>query len=171
MNDTQKPEISGFKIGPNDIRRFAKFLMTRESGCVEWSGSIQRQGYGTFKQGGKRGKAVLAHRFAWTSVHGTIPAGLHVLHSCDNKICCNVEHLSLGCPLDNAIDKAIKNRGAKSRRGLPYGVQPQSSSGRFRAAIRSRRQAYKLGTSGCIEELHQRALFVKIVLLGLEFLG
>ncbi|HLS02899.1 MAG TPA: HNH endonuclease signature motif containing protein [Beutenbergiaceae bacterium] len=47
-----------------------------------------------------------AHRFAWEQVHGPIPDGLHVDHKehCD-PACCNVEHLRLATPSQNASNR------------------------------------------------------------------
>lgn len=41
---------------------------------------------------------------AWILTHGPVPDGLHVLHKCDNAVCCNPKHLYLGTPVDNVID-------------------------------------------------------------------
>jgi hypothetical protein len=51
-----------------------------------------------------------AHRVAWTLANGPIPAGMHVLHTCDNPPCCNPGHLWLGTQADNMADMARKGR-------------------------------------------------------------
>lgn len=56
--------------------------------------------------GGMRG----VHRVAWEAWNGTIPAGMWVLHHCDNPPCCNPAHLYLGTPADNNRDRDERGR-------------------------------------------------------------
>lgn len=68
---------------------------------------LDKLGYGRFN---KQGPYAFAHRTAWIIAHGDIPAGMDVMHSCDNRSCCNVAHLSLGTHDDNMRDMAVKGR-------------------------------------------------------------
>lgn len=79
----------------------------RPSGCLEWQGSRNRDGYGRAPWGGSR---VLAHRVAWTIAVGVIPAGMFVCHRCDNPPCCNPDHLFVGTNRDNMRDARAKGR-------------------------------------------------------------
>lgn len=54
--------------------------------------------------------ANLGHRSSWIIHKGSIPFGLSVLHSCDNKICTNPDHLFLGTNEDNVNDMLYKKR-------------------------------------------------------------
>lgn len=81
-----------------------------ETGCLEWVAKARANGgYGTLCVG--RSGQIRAHRAAWVLKNGLIPSGLYVCHSCDNPLCCNVEHLFLGTPKQNMDDKEAKGRG------------------------------------------------------------
>jgi HNH endonuclease len=87
-------------------KTIALFLKYRtkatDSGCWEWQGGKHKVGYGVspFWCGGGR----YAHRAMYAAVVSEIPKGMYVLHSCDNRLCVNPEHLSLGTHLDNIKD-------------------------------------------------------------------
>ena len=94
------------------MENFSKLhsLVETPSGCSEWSGHRDRDGYGITSV---CGKAVRAHRLVWMLTTGPIPKGMHVLHRCDNPPCCQITHLFLGTNADNVADKIAKGRGAK----------------------------------------------------------
>lgn len=83
------------------------------TGCIEWQGSRDRDGYGTLRSGRKDHKA---HRVAYEKAHGPIARGLSVCHRCDNPPCCNPAHLFLGTPRDNTHDAVRKGRNARGAR-------------------------------------------------------
>lgn len=79
--------------------------------CWEWTGvKFHSSGYGQFSY---KLKTVSSHRYSWYLAYGEIPEGLFVLHKCDNKICCNPNHLFLGTQKDNSDDKVSKQRHTK----------------------------------------------------------
>ena len=81
------------------------------SGCWEWFGSVDKDGYGRMR-GTAYGVAwsKKAHRASYEEFVGPIPEGLHILHHCDNPCCINPEHLYAGTPADNGRDKSIRGR-------------------------------------------------------------
>jgi hypothetical protein len=78
-----------------------------DSDCWVWQGYRNEHGYGRL-WAPKR----YVHRAAYEAFVGPIPAGLNVLHRCDNPPCCNPAHLFLGTRADNARDMLAKGRGA-----------------------------------------------------------
>lgn len=74
-------------------------------GCWYWQGAG-----GAYGKVRLDGRSVSAHRLAWQLKRGPIPAGLHVLHRCDNPRCVRPSHLFLGDHSDNMKDAARKGR-------------------------------------------------------------
>lgn len=91
-------------------QRFWKRVEKQEGGCWEWTGSVNGSGYGLVGEGGREGKYLTTHRYSYSLHKGDIPAGMVVMHSCDNKRCVNPDHLSLGTPKDNTQDAVRKGR-------------------------------------------------------------
>jgi hypothetical protein len=79
--------------------------------CLVFKSYYDKDGYGRYRMdGGRSAPKIKAHRAAWILTHGEIPAGLLVLHKCDNPPCVNPEHLFLGTQKDNMVDMAAKGR-------------------------------------------------------------
>lgn len=80
--------------------------------CWLWTSTKQSMGYGVFCFNKK--SRMLAHRFAYTVIHGDIPAGMCVCHHCDTPLCVNPAHLFLGTHQDNMNDMIAKGRDHKA---------------------------------------------------------
>lgn len=76
-------------------------------GCWEWQGKITNSGYGEIRVNQKH---MLTHRLSYQTFVREIPSGMIVCHKCDNKKCCNPDHLWLGTQKQNCKDKIKKNR-------------------------------------------------------------
>jgi hypothetical protein len=86
---------------------FERFVIRKEEGCWDWSGSCPNPGYGAFRYGMKKERC---HRASWLIHYGEIPKGMFVCHTCDNPRCANPKHLFLGTCKDNNLDMMKKNR-------------------------------------------------------------
>jgi hypothetical protein len=92
---------------PTTDRFWKKVDRRGERECWSWTAARNSCGYGSFWDG----RAVVqASRFSWQLENGPIPAGLYVLHSCDNPPCVNPAHLFLGTQGDNVADRKAKGR-------------------------------------------------------------
>ncbi len=128
-------------IRPGPEERFERFQRPGPNGCLDWTGSLMKNGYGSFRV---NGKTVYAHRFAVELSGRGIPKGMHVDHLCRRKCCVNPDHLEVvSCqmnvqrgsltPLDAETVAEIKSRfrtsGLSGRAfgrafASEYGVRP-----------------------------------------------
>lgn len=90
----------------NTIKERYESLVVKQVGCWFFK-MLNDNGYGRFPFKGKR---YYAHRVSWELRCGPIPEDKHVLHTCDNPICSNPEHLFLGYDHDNIRDMINKGR-------------------------------------------------------------
>lgn len=92
------------------------------SDCIEWTGYRDpKTGYGRLnrRHSGKQ-HCLYAHRVEWEKHFGAIPAGLEILHTCDNPPCINIDHLMLGTHKANMLDSVRKGRQGTTK---AYGEQ------------------------------------------------
>lgn len=101
--------------GDDEKRFWSKVEKRGKDECWNWNAKSKCRGYGYFSLGGRKGRHELSHRVAWTFVNGPIPDGeghhgTVVMHTCDNRLCCNPSHLRLGSQADNVRDMLNKGR-------------------------------------------------------------
>lgn len=87
-----------------------KIDVVESTGCWEWKGNARENGYcrTTYKR-----KNWYVHRLSYAAFVGSIPEGFDVCHRCDNRKCCNPDHLFSGTRLANMQDAVSKGRQAK----------------------------------------------------------
>jgi hypothetical protein len=89
-------------------RLLNKVIVNEITDCWEFQGGKNNIGYGMMRDGDKMRTT---HRVSYEEHNNIkIPTGLVVMHSCDNKICCNPAHLSVGTHKDNSQDMIRKGR-------------------------------------------------------------
>lgn len=79
----------------------------RDAGCWNWTRATNGSGYGMLTVAGRM---VYAHRLAYELSRGPVPDGLHVIHSCDNPLCINPDHLSVGTRSQNMKECSERGR-------------------------------------------------------------
>jgi hypothetical protein len=94
---------------PTIVERFWPKVAKNEDGCWEWTAYCRPGGYGRLNIG-RQSQSRDAHRISWELHFGPIPAGMSVLHRCDNPPCVRPDHLFLGTQTDNLADMTAKGR-------------------------------------------------------------
>ena len=100
-----------------------QLVVDEATGCWLWRGAnggkaAGNSGYGVFTL---EGRSVSSHRAAWLLLRGPIGAGLCVLHHCDNRRCCNPDHLYLGDKKQNRKD--FMQRHPKAQEIVARGIK------------------------------------------------
>ena len=113
----------GGQVGMSDgwIRRFWRRI---EKGgieeCWNWLGNVNSHGYGTVRltPEPRVHKSIGTHRAAWELTYGPVTDGRYVLHKneCNNRRCCNPNHLYLGDAQKNAEDRDGAGHGPAGKR-------------------------------------------------------
>ena len=102
---------------PRLPERFWNKVRVLPNGCWEWT-AFKAHGYGRFRVGSYRNgsaRSVLAHRWAYQNLIGSIPVGLQPDHTCHNgtgcpggddcphRACVNVAHIELVTAQENVL--------------------------------------------------------------------
>ncbi len=77
------------------------------SGCWERRSNMNRNGYSRLYMNGKR---VMAHIYSYEVYKRKVPKGHVIRHTCDNRCCCNPDHLVSGTEVQNMRDRTIRGR-------------------------------------------------------------
>jgi hypothetical protein len=108
------------KYCSDKCRLFYQTVKNEKTGCLEWSGSKTKAGYGALNI---NGNVVYAHRMSYKLHFGDFDKALFICHKCDNPSCVNPEHLFVGTAADNGADMAIKGRAAWAGKKMPQEIR------------------------------------------------
>lgn len=81
--------------------------------CWQWTGNINRYGYGRITMADGLKSQDRVHRVAYKHFHPEWDGQGVVMHACDNRACWNPQHLSVGTQEQNLEDMHAKKRHAK----------------------------------------------------------
>jgi len=105
-------------LSPDELHRFnSKWIKVHD--CHLWQAPLDRDGYGTFffRKFNRR-----VHRVAWFMLHGAIPKGMVVNHTCRKRNCVNPQHLQIMSPVENSMRDSTSVGYINSQKThCPYG--------------------------------------------------
>jgi len=113
--DYQSPKRKSYPtMSQPPIKRFMR-KTKRVGDCLVWIGYLNpKNGYANFNPTTRHvAWGMAAHRWIYEQKHGLIPAGMFVLHKCDNPACVSIDHLYLGTHADNMKDRTRRGRSAR----------------------------------------------------------
>lgn len=92
-----------------------------ENECWIFSGKIYKNGYGCFRI---NCHDFLAHKISWLLSYGKKIDGLVIMHSCNNRLCVNPNHLSMGTYSENLqyMVKCGRNNPPRGERNHRYKI-------------------------------------------------
>lgn len=117
--------------------------------CWVWTAGKTVKGYGTFRTWPRR--LVLAHRFAYESVHGEIPDGLELDHrvTC-SKSCVRPDHLRPVTHRQNQQNRSLVGQSNNKSSGV-RGVTWDKQVGRWKAQVHHMGRNHNLGFYETVE--------------------
>lgn len=86
------------KCAKERIGKYRVGYIVDENSCWIWQGAQDGRGYGHLKRNGRH---IKAYRFYYEQKHGEVPKGMELDHKCQNKLCCNPDHLE---PVTHAVN-------------------------------------------------------------------
>ncbi len=89
------------------------------NGCKNWPLGINSKGYGVYSI---CNITYSSHRLIYNTLKsGFSGDGMVIRHKCDNRACCNIDHLQIGTQSDNLMDASKRKRlkfGEENKRSI-----------------------------------------------------
>lgn len=105
-----------FNLTEYDVQKIKDRTIYLESGCWDWKGTKDKDGYSIVWI---QGKNIKLHRMSYFFKYGTLDPNLQVAHSCNNRYCFNPDHLYQATHQENieyrcACERTAKHLGSKN---------------------------------------------------------
>ena len=122
---------------PFEERLWARIKKSDVNVCWDWTGGTAGKGYGTLRKHiNNVWKFVYAHREVLEIYKGApVAPNIHALHSCDNPLCCNPNHLSWGTNSKNRREARDRLYNQGNQKLRPYQVSAIRSDTRTQKEI------------------------------------
>lgn len=126
-----------FKTLPEYLK--SNICISDDTTCWPWVG-YSKGGYGYSQAKLREHNTCLAHRRVYQLLNNKIlPRDTVIMHTCDNPICCNPNHLREATQFDNIRDRTIKNRSHR-----PIGITNKNSKLTDQAVVNIRADTRRL---------------------------
>ncbi len=103
-------------LRPRMIAAVADRYEVDANGCWNWTGSVDRYGYGAvFFKTRRRKRQTGAHKASWIAHRGPVPVHLQLDHLCRNRRCVNPWHLEMVTSGENTRRSPLVGRAATGR--------------------------------------------------------
>jgi hypothetical protein len=118
-------EVQEAKPGWLEARLRPPYVKVTRSGCWLWQRHRTEKGYGRIHLPKPWSRQVRAHRVAYLTVHGAIPYGVTLDHTCRETSCVNPDHLEPCSEAENRERSpfqigAINTAKTRCPQGHPY---------------------------------------------------
>lgn len=110
--------MSKYQRYGNLLDRVNANIEINENGCWVWQGSTSGEGRGGgYGRISINGHTCAVHRVVATAYFGYIPRKMTVDHVCNNRLCCNPDHLEVVSNLENQRRKRIQREQSLAKKG------------------------------------------------------
>ncbi len=89
-----------------NAKAWYKTLKQNDEGCIITDNKPNQDGYTRIRCPIEK-RLVMLHVFRWESEYGKKPEGMEINHKCNNRACCNIEHLEL---IDGSAHATLTNK-------------------------------------------------------------